>query len=126
TKKRGSAREEFTGHETKFWIDGVPMGTKKEFDERVAELLLTGAWRELTNPDAWHSQHWQKRRADLIEVCGGVSDDDVIAAHGDLADLPGILGKRSPEEHRKVVEARRREINAELKQLPARVDEVQR
>ena len=95
------------------------MGTKKEYDERVAELLPTGAWRELTNPDAWHAQHWQKRRADLIEMCGDVSDADVIAAHKNLRDLPAILGKRSTDEHRKVVDARRKEINAELKTLPA-------
>lgn len=126
TKKRGAAREEFTGHETRFWIDGVPCGTKREFDDRVDELLPAAAWRELTNPDAWHAQHWQKRRQDLIDICGDVSDADVIAAHPELADLPGILGKRTPDEHKKVVEARRREINAELKQLPARVDEVAR
>lgn len=125
-RKRGSAREEFTGHETRFWIDGVPMGTKKEFDQRVEELLPTSVWRELTNPDAWHSQHWQKRRADLLEICGDVSDEEVLAAHPELSDLPSVLGKRSIDEHRKVVEARRREINGELKSLPARVDEVQR
>jgi len=126
TKKRGSTREEFTGHETRFWIDGVPCGTKREFEERVDQLVPLAAWRELTNPDAWHSQHWQKRRQDLLSICGDVSDADVIAARPDLADLPEVLGKRTPDEHKRVVEARRREINAELKALPARIDEVQR
>lgn len=126
TKKRGAAREEFTGHETRFWIDGVPCGTKKEFDEKVSELVPSDAWRELTNPDAWHAQHWQKRRQDLIDMCGDVTDADVIDARPDLAELPTILGRRTPDEHRKVLEARRREVNQELKLLPARIDEVQR
>ncbi len=123
-QKRGSVRDEFTGHETLFWIDGVPCGTKREFDDRVAELVPAAAWRELTNPDAWHAQHWQKRRSDLIDICGDVTDEDVIAAEPDLVNLPGVLGKRSPDEHKRVVLARRKEINSELKLVPARIDEV--
>lgn len=125
TRKRNSPTEEFTGHETLFWIDDVPCGTKREYDEAVADLLPAAAWRELTNPDAWHAQHWQKRRSDLIEICGDVTDEDVIEANPDLADLPEVLGKRTTDDHRKVVAARRKEINAELTLIPARIDEVQ-
>lgn len=125
-QKRGSVRDEFTGHETLFWLDGVPCGTKREFDDRVAELVPAAAWRELTNPDAWHAQHWQKRRSDLIDICGDVTNDDVIGAHPDLADLPGILGRRTVDEHRRVIDAKLKDINMELKLLPARIDEVRR
>ena len=40
------------------------------FGVQIARFRPTSAWREQTNPDAWHAQHWQKRRADLIDICG--------------------------------------------------------
>lgn len=122
-KKKGSAKDSFSGHTTDHFIDGVPVA-KKEFDQRVAEIADEGVFRLLTDPAAFNNLHWQKRRELLLQVCGDVSDAEVITSNEDLAELPGILGKRSLEDHRKVIDAQRREINDELKVLPARVDEV--
>jgi chromosome segregation ATPase len=62
----------------------------------------------------------------LLEVCGDVSDDEVITSNEALAKLPTILNGRSIEDHRKVIAARRAEINKELDKIPVRIDEVQR
>lgn len=124
TKRRGSSSSEFTGHETRFWIDGVPCGTKREYEDRVAEIAPPSLFRLLTDPDAFHALHWKEKRALLLDVCGDVQDEDVIAEHPDLEDLPSILGKRSIDEHRKVVDARRKEINRELQTIPVRIDET--
>ena len=123
TRKRGSSSEEFTGHRVDHYLDGVPC-LKKEYDARVAELAPEGVFRLLTDPDAFMSLHWEKRRALLLEVCGDVTDAEVIASSSDLEALPGILGKRSLDEHRKVVDSKRREINRELQAIPTRVDEA--
>ena len=124
TKKRGGSKSEFSGHETRFWIDGVPCGTKREFEDRVADIAPPSLFRLLTDPDAFHALHWKEKRTLLLDVCGDVTDSDVIAAHPDLEDLPSILGKRSIEEHRKVVDAKRKEINRELQTIPVRIDEA--
>jgi DNA repair exonuclease SbcCD ATPase subunit len=126
TKKRGSATAEFTGHTTDHYIDGVPV-QKKEYDARIAEIADESIFRLLTDPRYFNEVlHWQKRRELLLEVCGDVSDEEVIASKADLSKLADILGNRTIEQHRKVVQARRAEINKELEKIPVRIDEVKR
>jgi len=124
TRKRGSSSEEFTGHRVDHYVDGVPV-QKKEYDQQIAQIAPEGVFRLLTDPDAFHSLRWQERRQVLLDVCGDVTDEDVIAATPELADLPDILGKRSLDEHRKVVDARRKELNRELQAIPVRIDEAE-
>ena len=126
TKKRGSASPEFTGHTTEYHVDGVPvkLAMYKEVvasiaDEQVFQLLTS----PLFFPDA---MHWTKRRSLLMEICGDVTDADVIASSGDLAPLADILANRSFDSHRMVVAERRKKINKELETIPVRIDEVDR
>src|SRR5690606_28720593 len=84
-------------------------------------------FRLLTDPLYFNTQlHWQERRRILLDACGDVSDADVVAAEPRLAELPSILNGRSVDDHRKVVMARRAEINRELDRIPVRIDEVRR
>ena len=124
TKKRGSATAEFTGHTTDHFIDGVPV-QKKEYDARIAEIADENIFRLLTDPRYFNEVlHWQKRRELLLEVCGDVSDAEVIASQKSLSALKDILGNRTIEQHRKVIQARKSEINKELEKIPVRIDEV--
>lgn len=124
TKKRGSATAEFTGHTTDHYIDGVPV-QKKEYDARIAEIADENIFRLLTDPRYFNEVlHWQKRRELLLEVCGDVSDEEVINSKKELSKLADILGNRTIEQHRKVIQARRTEINKELEKIPVRIDEV--
>lgn len=126
TKKRGSAEATFTGHTTDYFIDGVPV-KKKEYDETIAEIADESVFKLLTNPRFFNDQlHWQKRRALLLEVCGDVSDSDVIASDKALAALPDILGARSMDKHRDMVRSQMTAINKELQQIPVRIDEATR
>ena len=126
TKKRGEANKTFTGHTTDHFVDGVPV-QKKEYDAAVAAVADEGVFKLLTNPRFFNDQlHWQRRREILLEVCGDVSDADVIASDKALARLPEILGNRTLEDHRKVIQTRRTEINKELDKIPVRIDEVER
>lgn len=125
TKKRGSAQAEFTGHTTSYFVDGVPV-KKAEYEARVAAIADEAAFKLLTSPSYFNEQlHWQERRRILLEVCGDVSDEDVIAGDKALAKLPEILQGRKLDDHRKVIQARRAEINRELEKIPVRIDEVQ-
>ena len=126
TKKRGSAEATFTGHTNDFHINGVPC-QKKEFDATVAEVAgPEETFRLLTSPTVFPALAWQKQRSLLLEICGDISDSDVIASDPALSDLPGILGKHTLDEHKKVVAARRAEINKNLPQVAVRIDEVKR
>jgi len=124
TKKRGSASKEFTGHTTDYFIDGVPT-KKKEFDDTVKTIAEEQTFRLLTNPRYFNEvMTWQKRRALLLEICGNITDADVIDANEDLADLAGVLNGRNIDDHKKIIKARKTKINEELKALPIRIDEA--
>ena len=125
-QKRGSATAEFTGHTTDHFVDGVPV-QKKEYDARIAEIADENIFRLLTDPRHFNEVlHWQRRRDMLLQVCGDVSDEEVIENKKELAKLADILGNRTIEQHRKVIQARRAEINKELEKIPVRIDEVKK
>lgn len=125
-KKRGSAEKEFTGHTTSHFVDGVP--TKKaEYDGRIASIVDEDAFKLLTNPRHFNEVlHWQDRRKLLLEICGDLSDADVISSDSKLDKLPEILKGRSLDDHRKVIMARRSEINKDIELIPVRISEVER
>ncbi|WP_339309758.1 AAA family ATPase [Paenibacillus sp. FSL k6-2145] len=126
TRKRGQAAAEFGGHTTDYYVDGVPVKQgqyKAEVDGLISEdifKLLTSPsyFNEILKPDA--------RRKVLLEVCGEMTDAEIIASSKQLAPLADILGDRSLEDHRKVIAARRTEINKELEKIPVRIDEARR
>jgi len=126
TKKRGSLEREFTGHTTNYFLDGVPV-KKNEYEATIAGIIDEDAFKLLTNPRHFNEVlHWQDRRKLLLEVCGDLSDAEVIASDSKLAKLPEILNGRKLEDHRKVIAARRSEINKDIEKIPVRISEVQR
>ncbi|CAH1215231.1 hypothetical protein PAECIP111891_04234 [Paenibacillus allorhizoplanae] len=126
TKKRGSATDEFTGHETDYFIDEVPV-KKTEYTAFVDSIMNEEVFKLLTNPSYFNEVlDWKKRRKTLLEVCGDVSNDDVISGNAALSKLPAILGDRSIEDHRKVIMTKRTNINDEIKKIPIRIDEARR
>lgn len=125
TKKRGSAQQEFSGHTTDYFIDGVPV-KKKEYTDQVHSIIQEDIFKLLTSPSYFNEQlKWQDRRKTLLEICGDISDEEVIASNSSLVKLPSILNERTIENHRKVIAARRSEINKELDKIPVRIDEIQ-
>ncbi|MGH9340099.1 MAG: AAA family ATPase, partial [Acidobacteriota bacterium] len=125
-KTRGSAQKTFAGNTTEHYIDGVPV-RQAEYQQAIAELCDESVFRLLTDPVQFAERlHWQERRKILLDVCGDVADEDVIASQKALADLPEILEGRTIDNHRKVIAGRRRDINRDLERLPVRIDEVTR
>lgn len=123
-KKRGSAQATFTGHTTDYSIGGVPV-QKKEYVARVAEIAGDESiFRLLTSPAIFPALPWQRQRNLLLEICGDMKDEDVIASDSKLANLSEILGKRSIDDHRKIISAKKSEINKELEKIPIRINEV--
>ncbi|WP_289141495.1 AAA family ATPase [uncultured Brevibacillus sp.] len=126
TKKRGLAREEFSGHTTEYFVDGVPVKLK-EYKEQVENIVSEDLFKLLTNPSYFNEQlHWEARRKVLLQVCGDVTDEEVIESEKSLAPLLKILTERSIEQHRKVIDGKCSEISKELDKIPVRIDEATR
>jgi len=134
SKKRGSANREFTGHTTSYFVDGVPV-QEKDYISRIADIAGDESrFRLLTSPMVFPSlpplptlkDPKRNQRSILLEVCGDISDIDVILSNEKLTPLTAILGKHTLDDHRKIVAARRSEINREIEKIPVRIDEVRR
>lgn len=134
-KKRGSAMEEFDGHTVEYEVDGVPV-KEKEFTATVIGFCGgdTEKPKMLTMPDYFPEQlSWDTRRKILLEICGDISDDEIIAANDDLKELKDFLRMNgtaeqyyTTDEYKKVAAARRGEINKQLTEIPARIDEAEK
>lgn len=126
TKKRGSATKEHTGHTTEYFIDDVPINMT-EYRAKVQEIADEEFFKLLTSPLYFNTQlHWQKRREILLEVCGDITYDDVIESDPELKELSSILEGRRVDDHKKVIAAKKKEVNEELERIPTRIDECER
>ena len=115
-----------TGHTTDYFVDGVPK-KEKEYKEIVNSLIDESIFKLITNPLYLNETYsWQNRRKLLLEMCGDISDKDVIAEYSELKALTDILSGHSVDDHRKVVAAKKTAINKELDMIPVRIDEALR
>ncbi|MDT3426109.1 DNA repair exonuclease SbcCD ATPase subunit [Paenibacillus forsythiae] len=126
TKKRGAPVETFEGHSTTYYVDGVPC-SMREYQAEVDSVIKEDLFRLLTSP-AYFNEILSKdqRRKTLLEVCGDLTDAEVIHGNKELELLPDILAGRDMESHKKVISARISSINREISELPVRISEVQR
>lgn len=134
-KKRGSATEEFDGHTIDFYIDGVPT-KEKEYEATMLSLCggSTEKMKMLTMPNYFPEEmSWDARRKILLEICGDVSDEDVINSTPELKDLPNYLlmpgtidQYYTVDEYKKIASAKKTEINKQLQEIPGRIDEAKR
>lgn len=129
-KKRGSATEEFSGHVTDAYIDGVPVSTK-EYRTTLDAMCPPEKAKVLTDPRYFaKTMRWDDRRKILLEICGDVTDDEVIDSNPALSDLreclrkPGGVESYTVDEYQRIAASRKAELNRELTIIPARIDET--
>ena len=132
TQKKGSATKSFSGHTTDYYINEVP-SKQKEYDamvesicgvdiDKIKMLTLHGYFIEGLKND--------ERRRMLFEICGDVSDDEVMDANGlgelrTILKMPGTTDQTySIAEYKKIAAAQKRRMNKELELIPARIDEA--
>lgn len=132
TQKKGSATKSFSGHTTDYYINEVP-SKQKEYDamvesicgvdiDKIKMLTLHGYFIEGLKND--------ERRRMLFEICGDVSDDEVMDANGlgelrTILKMPGTTDQTySIAEYKKIATAQKRKLNATLEVIPARIDEA--
>lgn len=124
TKKRGQAHKDFGGYTTDHFVDEVPV-SKKEYVAKVETIVQEDVFKLLTSPTYFNENvKWQDRRNILLEICGDISDEDVIASDASLAKLNDVLSGKSIEDMEKIIASRKKHINDELEKIPVRIDEI--
>lgn len=133
-KKRGTQTPELSGNKTSYAIDDVPVD-EDAFNAKVDKICPAAYVSLLMLPRAFAaSLPWKRRREILLEICGDVTDDEVISNTPELAkslpdylSIPGNDARRyTVDEYRERAAAQLKKINAELQALPSRIDEAER
>ena len=129
--KRGESLEVLTGHETKFFIDDVPL-SKSEFETKVKELVDESLFKMITNPDNFNNQlHWKERREILSQIAGEVSSIEILESETkkgfELVEVAYILDAgKDLDEEKKRIGAQKKKIKDERDSITPRVEEVER
>ncbi|WP_338627656.1 AAA family ATPase [Clostridium baratii] len=121
TKKRGMATKEFTGHETLYSINEIPV-KKKEYEEKIKEILDEKIFKLVTNPTYFPSLGWKEQRGIIQEIIGSIDDDSVINYNDSLIALKGKYDD-SVDNYRTRTKATIKKLNDQIKQIPYRIDE---
>lgn len=126
TRRRGDVEDTFTGHETAFYVDGLPV-SQAAYKKAVESIIPEGLFRILTNPfQLPEAMKWQERRTVLFEIFGELSDADIAARDPRFQQLLAKAGRYTVEQYMTGLKTQIRGYNQELKELPARMDEAAR
>lgn len=119
--RRGSAEEEFSGHETLYFWNDVPL-SQAEYEMKVSSILgdTVQLFKLITNPFYFNQMKWQDRRAILVNMAGEIPTPERFK------DLLAAIGNKTLDEYRKELSAKKKKLKSELETIPARIDEVKR
>ena len=124
-KKRGQTEQEFSGHETNYWIDEVPV-KKKDYEEKINSLIPESLFKLITDPSYFNNQlKWSERRELLINISGAnISDEEILDSKEEFSEIKGKLEGRSIDDYKKVVQAKIKDLNKQKETIPVRIDEL--
>lgn len=126
SRKRGDVSETFTGHESTYYVDGLPV-SQAMYKAKVDALVNETTFRSLTNPFYFPEvMRWQDRRSQLFKLFGSLTDQDVAAQDPRFQQLLKDCGHYTVEQYRDGMKVNIRKYNQDLKEIPARMDEVAR
>lgn len=111
-------------HATEFYLNGVKLKTKKEYDAEVAAIIPEDVFRMITNPFFFPSMKATDQKAMLMDMAGNVSDEEVATLKPEFLELLSNITGRSLEQYGKEIAAKKSAIKDELKGIPLRIDSV--
>lgn len=124
-KKRGQEQQEFSGHETSYWIDEVPI-KKKDYEEKINSIIPENLFKLITDPLFFNNQmSWKERRELLIHISGStITDEQILSSNSEFSTLKDNLEGRTIEDYSKVLYAKIKKLNNEREKIPVRIDEL--
>lgn len=121
-KPRGTTEETLKNHETEFYLNDVKLATKKEYESEVDAILTEDLFRMVTNPFYFTSLKADVQKELLLDMAGGVSDDEVAAIKPEYIELLSQLSGRSLSQFSKEVAAKKKACKDVLAVIPSQID----
>ena len=126
TKKRGQTSPEFSGRITEYEINGLPK-KKGDFTKKISEIIDVEKMQMLSNIKYFSSDMaWKERRKILLDLCGDVTDDDVLKSKAKFTKLADKKGAYTVDEYNAYLTADMKKLNASLNSIPERIDEAEK
>lgn len=124
-KRAGKVDKEFDGNKEERFFNDVPCN-KSEYADHIAEICREDIFKFITSPTYFTSQKAEAQKAMLHQMAGNVTDEEVAAGNADFEALLDAITGKSLAEYKKEISAKKQRINAELLDLPGRIDEKKR
>lgn len=124
TKQRGQADEEFSGHTTDYFIDGVKK-RKTDYVNKVNEIVDENVFRMITNVFYFNQNlDWGTRRNIILSLVPDLPAEKVIKYKPELKHIQDELEKRDVEDLILIYKAEKKKQNDLLNEIPIRIDEL--
>lgn len=120
-KPRGQEEAVMSGHETLYYWNDVPLETMAKYKSKVDSIIQEDLFRLITNPLYFASLKWDVRRQKLTDMAGEVTNEEIIAINPDFKKIITGLGRKTLDEYKKEVSAKRKRLNDDLKLIPSKV-----
>lgn len=124
-KTKGALEAEFTGNETLYYYNEVPL-SMKEFQIKISQILDEQVFKLITSPTAFNQLKWQDRRDVLVQIVGNVTDQDLAKGNSDYENLVAQLSNKTLDEYKKQIASTIKKAKEDIKSIPTRIDEVER
>lgn len=123
--KRGEEEAKFTGHETEYMVDEVPL-KQSEYQAKVNDVVAEDVFRMITNPFQFNSFRWDERRRILFDIGENVTLADAARGKKKFEALMDKIGDKEAEDIKRELKAKIKKAKDAAKDIPARIDEVNR
>lgn len=121
TKPRGTTEETLTNHKTEFYVNDVKLGTKKEYESTIAEIIDEDVFRMITNPFAFTSLSADRQKEMLLDMAGTVTNEELAAMNPAFVSLLAEISGKPLATFLKELSAKKKACKDVLAVIPSQI-----
>lgn len=129
-KQRGAAEAVLVGNTTEYLYGPAGSPTPisaTQYAEVISKLIPEKLFKLITDPTYFNDKlTWQERRQLLMQLCGDVTDEEIVKDNADLEEVLNLAAGRDLETTKKGVRAAIRETNKKKDEIGPRIDECRK
>lgn len=129
-KQRGAAEAVLVGNTTEYLYGPAGSPTPisaTQYAEVISKLIPEKLFKLITDPTYFNDKlTWQERRQIVMQLCGDVTDEEIVKDNADLEEVLNLAAGRDLETTKKGVRAAIRETNKKKDEIGPRIDECRK
>lgn len=129
-KQRGAAEAVLVGNTTEYSYGPAGSPTPisaTQYAEVISKLIPEKLFKLITDPNYFNEKlSWQERRQIVMQLCGDVTDDEIVKSNASLAEVLQLAAGRSIDDTKKGIRAAIRETGKKKDEIGPRVDECRK